>query len=498
MNFLKITRKTLFVLLMLNDLVIAQTPIGSEVQVNTESTNHQYEPIISSGGNGNYIVVWTSIGQDEPTGSSEGVYAQLFDENDMPLNTEFLVNGITTSGQQYRPAVAMNVDGSFIITWTSLMPASDEDVLMKLFDLNGNAISGPTTVNTNLGFNQSNSEISMDKNGNYAITWVTFGFASGDDVLLQTYDSTGVPISGEIVVNQTTTDQQTQMNISVSENGIVAVVWMSNNQDGDQQGVYCRLFDLQGNALSNEFLVNSFTGNSQHSPKVSFAPNDNFIVVWTSINQDSSASSIYAQIFNQTGSPIGSEFKVNTEISNGQQGRSFISTDTLSNFLIAWDSDIEDGSGNAVIAQIFDSTGSKRGSSFIVNTFTNLDQEDATTTFHENGDFTICWVSENQDGDGAGVYAQRYSLDNLTTSIPVETSDFSVYPNPAKNIVQLNAENLKELKVYSMDGNPIPQSRIGTTHDEAIVDLSGLPAGFYLIKIINTKNQYFYKKVILN
>src|SRR5205823_125788 len=65
--------------------------------------------------NGNYVVVWSSAGQD---GDGWGVYGQRFDARGTALGGEFRVNS-TTAGDQNRPAVAVAPDGSFVVVWQS-------------------------------------------------------------------------------------------------------------------------------------------------------------------------------------------------------------------------------------------------------------------------------------------------------------------------------------------------------------------------------------------
>ena len=74
---------------------------GATLRVNTYLAGDQYAPRISAIG-GDYLVVWTSLGQD---GSREGVYGQFVHEDGSLVGGEFRVN-TTTAGQQMQPAVA--------------------------------------------------------------------------------------------------------------------------------------------------------------------------------------------------------------------------------------------------------------------------------------------------------------------------------------------------------------------------------------------------------
>lgn len=87
---------------------------GPVIPVNTYTAGDQYNPQISAIG-GDYMIIWTSLGQD---GSREGVFGQFVHENGALINNEFLVN-TTTLGQQMEPAVASDGSENFLTVWTS-------------------------------------------------------------------------------------------------------------------------------------------------------------------------------------------------------------------------------------------------------------------------------------------------------------------------------------------------------------------------------------------
>ena len=80
-------------------------------------------------------------------------------------------------------------------------------------------------------------------------------------------------------------------------------------------------FTAQGTKLSysgaatasgTDFQINTNTSGDQDTPKVSALSGGGFIVVWESAGQDGSGEGIYAQIYDSTGTVSGSEFKANT------------------------------------------------------------------------------------------------------------------------------------------------------------------------------------------
>ncbi len=90
---------------------------GQVFEVNSYTFGDQYVPRISSIGT-DYLIVWTSMGQD---GSREGVFGQFVHDsgtNSAFTGVEFLVN-TTTVNSQMDPAVASDGVGQFLAVWTS-------------------------------------------------------------------------------------------------------------------------------------------------------------------------------------------------------------------------------------------------------------------------------------------------------------------------------------------------------------------------------------------
>jgi hypothetical protein len=89
---------------------------GTTRRINSNLYGDQLAPKISSMGT-DYLVVWTSMGQD---GSREGIYGQYLRADGTPLYGEFQVN-TTFASQQYQPAIASDGVERFLAVWTSFV-----------------------------------------------------------------------------------------------------------------------------------------------------------------------------------------------------------------------------------------------------------------------------------------------------------------------------------------------------------------------------------------
>ena len=81
-------------------------------------------------------------------------------------------------------------------------------------------------------------------------------------------------------------------------------------------------------------------------------------------------------------------------------------------------------SGHAAIGDIADNE-------FIVNTRTDSEQSNASVAMDADGDYVATWVSNGQDGNGFGVFGQRFSANGAKAG-----DAFLV--NTEKNLAQEN------------------------------------------------------------
>ena len=127
----------------------------------------------------------------------------------------------------------------------------------------------------------------------------------------------GVAVGGETKVNTTTTGAQDTNAfapprvVAVDANGNYVAVWTGEGT-GDTNGVFFQRYNASGVAQGAETRVNQTVADSQDSPTVAMDASGNFVVAWRSNNQDGSGTGIYARRYNAAGTALSSEFRVNT------------------------------------------------------------------------------------------------------------------------------------------------------------------------------------------
>jgi len=383
----------------------AQIPsLGPELQVHTYTTGHQADPSIAMAADGCIVVAWDSVGKD---GSQLGVVARVYDPLGVPKTPELQVNTYTT-GQQQLPAIACRPNCDFVVAWQSDQDGSLDGIFGQRFNENGVAQGGEFAVNTFTTSTQEAPSAGMDSAGNFVIVWMSFaGDGSGFGISGQRFSTAGAPLGGEFVVNTTTSGNQMSPSVAMALGGEFVVVWQSPDQDGDQEGIFARRYDSSGNPLSSEIPVNTYTTDRQFRASVDIEPTGGFVVAWQSEGQDGNGSGVFARRFDALGAPISGELALSAYTTADQRSPRVAATED-GGFLAVWDGAGPGGSTNQTWARRFAADSTARDDAFRVNAFdASNSQTSPAVASDPRGGFAIVWQSLAQDGDGFGIYARR-------------------------------------------------------------------------------------------
>ena len=381
----------------------AGVPLGPEYRVNTYTTASQASPAIATLTGGTYLVLWESP-QD---GSGTGIFGQRYSGAGVPQGSEFLVNTFTT-GNQSAPAATVDLGGNVTVAWASdLQDGSGLGVFAQRYTAAG-APAGPEfRVNTFTTGDQASPAAATDKSGIAFIVWTSDGQdGSGLGVFGQRFFGGANPFGSEFRVNSTTAAAQGAPSVASSQSGSFVIVWQSDGQDGSGHGVFGQRYFGSGIPQGSEFRVNTFTQGGQLAPSVA-AGSGTFVVAWQSQGQDGSGYGIFGQRFALSGPPTGVEFPATTFVA-GDQFEPAIVGDIIGDFAVMWTSAGQDGSGLGVFGQRFANSGTFHGPEFRVNSFTTAAQRSPAAIAGFSGNFIVAWQSDTQDGSQYGVFSQRY------------------------------------------------------------------------------------------
>ena len=321
---------------------------GAEFRVNTFTTGSQHDPDVASSGSGDFVVVWTSP-QD---GSGDGIFAQRFASSGAPLGSEFQVNTFTT-GTQDQPAVATDFAGNFVVVWSSLgQEGAGAEVYGQRFNSSGVRLGSEFRVNTFTTGDQHRPDVGSDGGGNFLVVWqdgaAPGGGAPGRGVFGRSYDSTGAPVGPEFQVNTHMTGFHGAPAVAVNPAGAAVVVWHSDGQDGSDLGIFGQRYSVSGTPVASEFQVNAYTTGRQSDPAVGmeFTSAGCFLVAWSSDGEDGSGSGVFGRVYYFGTQPM-EVFRFN-EFTSGSQTRASVGALPEFDLVVLWDTEGQDGSGTSV------------------------------------------------------------------------------------------------------------------------------------------------------
>ncbi|MCA9706125.1 MAG: hypothetical protein KDK70_09780 [Myxococcales bacterium] len=345
-------------------ICVQPCPVTGELVVNTTLPDFQVQPAVASAPGGGFTVVaWASFPVLDPPqdGSGAGVYARLYDGSGAPLTGEILVN-TTTMGNQAFPAVDAH-DGGFVVTWQG-PDGSGNGIFAQRFDQTGAPQGGELVVNAAPADEQRRPDVAVRDDGQFVVCWEDQPLAF--DIVCRLYTAAGVPLSGELVANATTADNQNLAVVEVANSGEYTVAWQSaGGQDGDSVGIFMRRFSAAGVALdAADVQVNQFTALDQQGPAIGMNAAGQFVLAWSSDGQDGSSTGIYARRYAATGMPLGPEFQVNGTTA-GAQNNPVVALNADGDFVIAWQT--ADDGVTGVFAQRYDQAGVGVNVEFVVN-----------------------------------------------------------------------------------------------------------------------------------
>jgi hypothetical protein len=268
----------------------AGVPQGSEFRVNTYTTNSQTFPSVAMDSDGDFVVTWYSYNQD---GSSFGIYAQRYNNAGIPQGSEFRVNTYTFNEQKY-PTIAMDSDGDFVVSWESFgQDGWSNGIYAQRYDNAGVPQGSEFQVNTYTEYHQRFPSIAMNSAGDFVVAW--WNEPSGP-IYAQRYDNAGVPQGSEFQVNTyAAAGVLSYPSIAMDSDGDFVVAWESVAQDGNQSDIYAQRYNNAGVPQGSEFQVNTYTIAEQYWSSIAMDSDGDFVVAWVSNGQDGSNNGIYAQ-----------------------------------------------------------------------------------------------------------------------------------------------------------------------------------------------------------
>mmetsp|Transcript_61317 Transcript_61317/g.70277 ORF Transcript_61317/g.70277 Transcript_61317/m.70277 type:complete len:843 (+) Transcript_61317:32-2560(+) len=263
-------------------------------------------------------------------------------------------------------------------------------------------------INTYTNKDQRFPDFALLKNGSAIIVWQSDGQdGDGEGIYGKIIDpKTQRVLLPEFQINDYTTSHQRYPKVAQIQGGKVIVTWESV---GSSLGVFAKMFDpAVGVADNTEFLINTYTSRAQYVPDVTVLNNGNIFLVWVSWNQ----GGIFATILSPEREIVVPEFHVNTTSSYDQWFPRALSLSD-GRILVMWHSWAQDGGDiDGVFARLLNPDGSESLAEFQVNNYAYLAQRYGCATELAGNKIFFVWESSGQVTSSYGIYGRVF--DSLT------------------------------------------------------------------------------------
>jgi len=430
-------RNLLLVLLLGPAFAWAQMPLGGEFQINQATVSYEEDPDVAKAPDGSFVVVWDDAAYNTP------VSGRRFSSGGTPLTGDFQID----QGGDYNgdPRIDGDAAGAFVVVWTkSTAPCEgcrgalaqgrggtpDYIIYHRRIDSTGSPVgsefqvSQPVFGDGDLEYNY-NPDVSKAAAGSFVVVWEHYYEGDSDDRILgRRFGSDGAPLADQFEVDFHDGNGSGYLRDPAishnNSNGQFVVVWARYDYIGSESvpfwGIFGRRYDSSGMLIGAEFQVNTSTYVYTYRPRISHDPAGNFVVVWDEYpnvptrGRAGSYYSVQLRRFDSSGNPLGDQFQVNQNAADNYEPD--ISHDECGNFAVVWSNQYLSGRGEGnytnVLGRSFNSSGTPLTGELVINTFTTSDQEQPAVSHDGGNDFVVVWESYTQDGNGEGVFGQRF------------------------------------------------------------------------------------------
>jgi hypothetical protein len=410
-DFMKLRSFLVLLFVAASSGALAQTP-SCDFQVNGYVTGYQGAAVVGAQPNGDFIVAWTSEGQD---GDGTGIFARRYSSDGAAIGGEFQVNTYTSSIEA-RPAIAVDSAGGFTIVWDVRKRNGVKHLTFgQRFDPVGTRVGRefrvqPRSVPPRVAQN-SNPAVSTRDDGGFVVAWDRsddldpgpYTSYSNDLVHARRYDAAGARLGTDFRVSEST-EYQRYASVAPLPDGGFVVAWQHRVDYSTPADVVGRRFGSNGDPLGGDVMVNQSTADSIHAD-VAADGSGNFIVVWQS-TEVTPAAHVLARRFSSdgTGAP---EFEVSSATEYQVDPR--VAARPNGDFAVTWTN------GYNIAVRRFDAAGNEVEGEFQVNQAA-YGSRLPDVAFQGANRYVVVWQSG--DGDGGGVFAHRFGP-GLTAGFPL-------------------------------------------------------------------------------
>ncbi len=222
------------------------------------------------------------------------------------------------------------------------------------------------------------------------------------------------PLGGEYPLLGDIVGHQQNPHVAVGPTGGF-VVWQNATSDGKGERIAVQRLGGDYTGVGSTLVASqNMAGSNDVNPRVSILPSGGAAVTWESGPRAS--TDVYVRFLDAQGNFLGGAQRVNTH-ATGIQTDADVATLSGGQTLVVWTSLGQDGDGEGVYGQRFTSQGVRDGAEFLINQTTARNQSKASVAALAGDRFVVGWISESSNGRNssgapnlrANVMARQYS-----------------------------------------------------------------------------------------
>lgn len=379
---------------------------GTNFRVNDDNRDAaQHSPCMATTKNGGFILAW------EEAGSAEyGLYATILNSDGSISVSSFKVNNEYGENISNAPAsISVNGSGDIYIAWPYNAFPVGGVFLQKISqtgELEGANVKAVDWTNW-----PDYVSIAAQYAGNVLLCWTNMGQYQ-KDVYIINLDESGSP-AGEmrLVADDSGFSDQTLPRISTLNDGNFIVAWQDERDPGNGSIGY-QAFDNLGNPISNNILTTPGCG----EPIIIGGDADSFLTVWEY------STDVYGQWRNITGDSLRARFIINdVHVSTSIQWRNPAGAlNANGRSLITWVDAREGIFHNRIYAQFYDNTGQPIGSNFPIGS-ESVSSISTSVICDCDNNFVIAWEDQSY------ILLRRFNEDGGPLSDAIQIGDIGAY-----------------------------------------------------------------------
>lgn len=360
--------------------------------------------------------------------------------------SEILVNS-STDNDQNAVTIATLDNGNVVAGWVSGLGNFGGTTLAEIraqiitpdgVKSGGEIVASTGTMQSSSSHRHIQPTVSGLNGGGFGLVYVSNGHltttpanaTTPGPLFAREFSSSGTPLSDAVAppltygvqngVSLGNNGNQSQPKLIRLTDGRLLATWTEYNVqtmvggDGDSLSVKAQLYSADADELTPAFVVNTSTTGQQSQTHAAPLSNGGFVVTWLDYNGSvgsTPVNKLKAQIFNASGQKVGTEFVVK-DSPGFLQSPGSVTGLANGSFVIVWSEGNTGSTQDEAYGQVFDATGNRVGTPLTLATNTAGRQVAPYVTTLPNGHFVAAWGDNSAtlgDTDGWAIKAQAFT-----------------------------------------------------------------------------------------